>query len=160
MKYHPMIHLKRFLIFLILLPLAGFSQTRTDSIAGMYHRKIVSTVGSVISISDQNLILDKNHCAALTIKNTGGTMGFVLSNTLMINPQVYYGMWKISGDSVIITYTKTCCSPYTYCWSCNELVKMDPSVQNKYFWTGDNNLEPLTETDKTIFYKGELELLE
>jgi hypothetical protein len=149
------------LLFLFLVPFSGFSQTRIDSVPGIYNRHILNQSGSTLvnpANTDEKLILDKNHCVALIITHTKSKL--TLSGC---DEQVYYGVWKSSGDTIIITYSKfeNSSSPYTYSWTPGEeIVKLDPPVQQKYFWTGDNYLEPITESEKAIFYKGELEMVE
>lgn len=163
MNYILMKKLVRLFLFLFLIPFTGFSQTRIDSVPGTYNRHILNQSGSTLihpANTDEKLILDKNHCVALTITHTNSKLSLASCGN---NEQVYYGIWKTSGDTIIITYSKMENSPslFTYGWTPDAgIVKLDPPIQQKYFWTGDNYLEPISDSEKAIFYKGELEMVE
>lgn len=148
------------------------AQTRTDSISGKYERHTWTGVGNMhinygngtsaevsgytISTTDEILQLDKNHCAALTINTEQGN--YVVT-FLLENPVVYYGIWKMSGDTVIITYTKKFAKP-TFVIGIGgidgEVLKMEQPMQRKYLWE-DGRLTSLSSGDNEnyLFYKEE-----
>lgn len=149
------------------------AQTRTDSISGKYTRHTWNGVGFTnidypngthaevagytISTSDEALQLDKNHCAALTVHTQPGNYGFALSFS---NPVVYYGIWRMSGDTVVINYTKSYSEPPFFIYGTAEplggITKMDQPMQRKYIWE-DGKLTALDDNENYLFYKeGEL----
>jgi hypothetical protein len=160
------------LLLLFLSPMLP-AQTPTDSISGKYTRHTwtgegwtnidygngtsAEIAGYTISTSDESLLLDKNHCAALTINTQPGNYGSLF---LFSNPVVYYGIWRMSGDTVVITYTKTYSEPFYIIFGSTEpfggITKMDQPMQRKYL-IEDGSLTSLTEGDYVNypFYKEE-----
>jgi hypothetical protein len=160
---------------LLFLPQFLQAQTRADSLAGKYTRNTwegegmhwinsgngQSAVGYATSATVETLVLDKNHCAALTVNVTS------VNCPLCNNPVVYYGIWKISGDTMTITYSKTYSfSNLVYSDSSqtnvpDALIKLDPPMIAKFFVDSNDNmlddiaLLPLTgELSRTgYFYK-------
>jgi hypothetical protein len=119
----------------LLLPQFMSAQTRTDSISGKYTRETWNGVGMTnidlgngmsaevagytISTTYETLVLDKNHCAALTVNIVPGNSGTAF---YFDNPITYYGIWRMSGDTMTITYSKS--------YSINNLVFVDTLQTN------------------------------
>ena len=160
------------IIFLALAQLLT-AQTCTDSIAGKYERHTWTGVGNThidyangtsaevsgytISTTDEILQLDKNHCAALTINTE---QGHYVVSFLLENPVVYYGMWKMSGDTVVITYTRKFAKPtlvFGMSGHVDGILEMDQPMQRKYLMKSDGSLTSLEPGDKGnyLFYKEE-----
>ncbi len=169
--------MKRFLIsflFGILVLQTASAQTRTDSISGNYTRHTWIGVGNMhmdygngtfaevtgytISTTDETLVLDKNHCAALTVFTQQGNGG--LGVFLWGNPIVYYGIWRMSGDTMVITYTKSYAEqPFIIYGDVQPpgITKMAEPMQRHYFMEDYGVLTSLTPGDNEnyLFYKEE-----
>ncbi len=163
------------LLFCIVLLQTASAQTRTDSISGNYTRHTWIGVGNMhmdygngmyaevtgytISTTDETLLLDKNHCAALTVYTKQGNAG--LGMLLLGNPIVYYGIWRMSGDTVVITYTKNYSEPTFFIYGSDGeyggIIKMDEPMQRNYFMEDYGVLTSLTPGDNEnyLFYKEE-----
>ena len=149
------------------------AQTRTDSISGKYERHTWTGVGFTnidygngtsaeiagytISTTDEKLQLDKNHCAALTVNTQPGNYGFSM---MWGNPVVYYGIWRMSGDTVVITYTKSFSEPLFFIYgtegSYGGITKLDQPMQRKYLYEYGRltSLAP-GDHENYLFYKEE-----
>jgi hypothetical protein len=163
------------LLFLLLLSTILPAQTRTDSIAGNYTRQTWYGVGNMhmdygngmsaeisgytISTTDETLLLDKNHCAALTVYTQPANYNYV--GLVYGNPVVYYGIWRMSGDTIVITYTKHSSEITFVSYGATEppspIVKMDQPMQRKYLMKEYRVLATLEPGDfeNTLFYKEE-----
>lgn len=157
------------LIALFLLFQVVIAQTKPDSLSGKYTRStwtgigftniegVGEVAGYTISTTDEILELDKNHCAALTVNTE---QGHYIVSYLLENPIVYYGTWKISGDTVLITYTKKFAKPTFEIGMSNHvegIVKMEQPMQRKYLIEYDGSLTSLEAGDHQnyLFYKEE-----
>jgi hypothetical protein len=163
----------------LLLPQFMSAQTRTDSIAGKYTRQSWHGLGSTyiyerdsssygevegytISTTYETLVLDKNHCAALTVnivpENSGTAFYFD-------NPITYYGIWRMSGDTMTIIYSKSYSSSAVM-WvppggTYDPIKKLDPPTIATFFVDINDNmiddvaLLPLTDelSKAGYFYK-------
>jgi hypothetical protein len=159
---------------LVLLALAQSlaAQTRADSISGRYERHTWTGVGNThldygngtsaevsgytISTTDEILQLDKNRCAALTVNTE---QGHYVVSFLLENPIVYYGMWKMVGDTVVITYTRKYAKPtfvFGMSGRVDGIIELEQPMQRKYLYA-DGRLTSLEPGDNVnyLFYKEE-----
>src|ERR1041385_7397850 len=154
--------MKFFVVVFTLLFLPQFlqAQTRADSIAGKYIRNTreeegmhrinsgngqsIEVAGYATSATVETLVLDKNHCAALTVNVTS------VNCPLCNNPVIYYGIWRMSGDTLTITYSKT----YSFnnfvfvdtsqTDAPGSLLKLDPPMIVKFFvYSNDNMMDDI-----------------
>lgn len=169
--------MKRFftsLLLCLLLSQTLSAQTRTDSICGTYTRHTWQGVGNMhldygngtyaevtgytISTTDESLLLDKNHCAALTVYSEPGNYSLMLFNS---NPVVYYGIWRMSGDTAVITYTKSAAESLFFIYGSSEpfggISTMSQPMQRKYLIENNERLTSLEPGDNAnyLFYKEE-----
>ncbi|MDQ3111223.1 MAG: hypothetical protein M3R17_15145 [Bacteroidota bacterium] len=159
------------LLFLLLLSNIIPAQTRTDSISGTYTRHTWTGVGNMhfdygevtgytISTTDETLLLEKNHCAALTVNTEPGNYGLTV---FMSRPVVYYGIWRISGDTLTITYNKSYSEPFFTFYVIDSAyvnlpVKLSPPTQRKYlFEMGAITSLTAGDNENYQFYKEEEE---
>lgn len=147
------------LIALFLLFQVVIAQTKADSITGKYTRSTWTGIGMTsiegggavagytISTTDEILQLDKNHCAALTVNTE---QGHYVVSYLLENPIVYYGTWKISGDTVVITYTRKFAKPTFEIGMSSHvdgIIKMEQPIQRKYLIVENKSLKSLEAGD-------------